>query len=351
VRRVNWLATIGLAAVVCALALPAYAQDHSEVQSFRVAGEPVQQGGSGGTAANGGDLWIELSCDGGAWADDIDDDWVYLQMWLFVEGQQVAYNIFPARGESYGNLTVSVRASTVDRRVECDVSGSYSSASASGTILGSGPGSLNVKVDAFIPMEYVPNPMSTDHIFEGDNRWFDYADVSSRLYSIIDLLNPAVNDGYVLDGPFDEAGLTVEYDVETSVREECGYHICDDARNDWTWDNTLKTRWAFADVSSSCDNVQNLGPGPGYSRQSWHCVGAGNNPLVFASPDIDWDLTFTFTYGFNKVEYVIDGCRDGFPAYEAYGNGTPMLQAPDNGNVFSLYPPCDQTVQTAGVIQ
>jgi hypothetical protein len=353
VKWVNWWVRVGLSLLMFVAAhATAYAQEHSQVQSLRASGDPVPQGGSGGSAASGGDLWIELSCDGGAWADDIEDDWVYLQMWLFVEGQQVAYNLFPARGEAYGNLTVSVRASTIDRRVECDVSGSYSSASASGTILGSGPGSMTVKIAAFIPYEWVGNPWNTFRIFEGDNRSFSYTGPTSRVDTIIDVFNPAVNDADILDGPYHNADLTIEYEASTSLDAPMPFgHITQAARDDWIYETPMKTRWAFSDTSGNSCDVQRLGAGPGYSRQQLHCIGAASNPVVMIGADIDWDLTFVFKYGFNKVEYSVTGCTDGFPAYEAYANGTPLFQAEDSHRVDDLMPPCDRSIDQSGVIQ
>jgi hypothetical protein len=293
---------------------------------------------------------IEIQCSGGGWGWHQDDP-VSLWMRIYVENQLVAEQYHHGTWYITGGVYAAVRASTTDRAVMCTADGSMASGVASGTILGSGPGSVTVKMAAFIPYPWVPNPTDSTTIFEGDNRSFGYANVGSRMTTLIDVYNPAVNDGDILGGPWHEADLTTEYDTETSVPYPPGTYISSAAYNDWVWGYPMKTRWGFGDTSANSCSVQRLGPGLGFSRHSLHCVGSASNPLLLIDAAIDWDLTFTFKYGFNQVEYQVEGCTDGFPAYEAYANGIPLFQESDNGNFLSLFPPCDRNIQTSGVFQ
>jgi hypothetical protein len=103
-----------------------------------------------------------------------------------------------------------------------------------------------------------------------------------------------------------------------------------------------------------CQSPQRLGPDSatpnGGSTNRVHCFGAVANPLIAGSPDIDWDLTFTFRWGDSRIHYTVEGCHDGFPAYEAYMNNSPLMQHSDNGRISSLFPPCDRTVYETGDI-
>jgi hypothetical protein len=322
---------------------------NAQISSFTQDGQPMGSGGSGG-GTGGGDLWIYLACEAESHTDFMDGT-AYLSLWIYVEGQQVAYGEFEGEGTAYGYVETWVRASTQDRYAECDSSGPYADGSDSGTIPGSGPGSATIKIDAFIPEEWVGNPWNPYRIFEGDYRPFGYYQGSARGVTVYDVLNPAVNDGDVLDGPYHEAGLSVEYDIPTSLDNIPPYgHITDAARNDWTWDVPMKTRWAMADTSGmSCSPPARQGPSGDFSTHQIHCTTSVSIPLA-AAPAIQWDLTITLGYGENQIRYTVVGCHSYFPAFETYVNGYPLFQHSDSGNPNDLFSGCAYNVSSSGVI-
>lgn len=64
---------------------------------------------------------------------------------------------------------------------------------------------------------------------------------------------------------------------------------------------------------------------------------------------MEYQITLIFDSG--HIEYALEGCHDGFPSYEAYINGVPIITDVDNGDPLSLFPPCDVPVEEEGVIQ
>lgn len=221
-------------------------------------------------------------------------------------------------------------------------------------LLGSGPGSATIKLAAFIPYEWVGNPFNWFRVFGGDGRSFAYVG-SSRAQTVLDVLNPAVNDGDLLSGPYHDTGLTTEYDIATSLTAPPPFgQLRQEARDDWTWDDTLKTRWAFAGTSDlDCSDIQRLGPDPATesSAHVFTCEGAVSNPLVAASPDIDWRITLTLRYGQNRVRYTVSGCVDPFPAFEVYVNGSAVVLSGDSGNVDDLFYYCSKAINESGELQ
>jgi hypothetical protein len=88
-RRKRWLVCVGLILLGWGL-MPGIARAQgAEINSFTVAGEPPSSGGSGGQTSGGGDLFIQITWYGGAWAWHHDDN-VSLWMRIFVENQLVA---------------------------------------------------------------------------------------------------------------------------------------------------------------------------------------------------------------------------------------------------------------------
>ena len=118
-----------------------------------------------------------------------------------------------------------------------------------------------------------------------------------------------------------------------------------------------KVRWGISLANDlSCEAPQRLGPGQDQqvSRAAVHCKAKGYHafsPPGPFGPPIQWDLTFRFTFGHNRVEYAVDGCKTAFPAFEIYGNQKAILEMPDSGNVRDLQHGCDQSVHLNGVIQ
>lgn len=330
----------------------AFAQS-AEIDSLTANNRPLDTGGSGGVASGGGDLWFDLACIGGAYATSIDDP-SYVNIELYLDGQLLDSQWFFGWGWSSGRVSARVRASIQDRRVECDAFGGSATATASGTLLGSGPGSATLKIDAFIRQNWVGDPGNVYRIFGGDDRWFSYyQDVSgARLTTVYDVLNPAVNDGDVLSGPTSGAGLTEEYDIGTSLDAVPPYgRLTANAKNDWVWDYPLKTRWDMVDTSGMGCSLVRLGPGQATSSHQIHCTANASNPLLWLAPGIQWDLTVTLTYGLDKIQYSVTGCHGYFPAFEMYVNASPLLQDPGSESPSDLLYGCGFSVSTSGEIR
>jgi hypothetical protein len=113
----------------------------------------------------------------------------------------------------------------------------------------------------------------------------------------------------------------------------------------------MKTDWGTGSTSSMNCSTQELAL---FARRV-HCVASGEIPIVslfsFMLPNIDWDLTFDLEWTPDGVYYTINGCHDGFPSYSVYLNANPALLDVDNGDINSLWAPCDQQVSRGGLIQ
>jgi hypothetical protein len=325
----------------------------SSIDSLTANGQSLGSGASGGAAAGGGDLFIDLECYGGGWADTIDDP-VYINIQIFVEGQMVANQSAFGWGYVDGGVGPTVRASTQDRSVECDLSAApYGEAVATGTLLGSGPGSATLQIAAFIRQNWVLNPANIFRIFGGDDRGFSAYGGTSRFQTNYDVYNPAVNDEDVLFGPLHSPGLTQEYEVSTSLDNIPPFgRLTADALNDWVWDVPMKTRWQTSDISGmDCSPPQRLGPSDATSSHQIHCTANVSDPLVWLAPGVKWDLTITLTYGLDNIHYAVSGCHSYFPAFEAYANGAPLFQDAGSDNPSDLLYGCGASVSVSGDIQ
>jgi hypothetical protein len=295
-----------------------------------------------------GDLTIQIGCD-----YTFDGDWVEADLFLKVAGQQVASNHYELYGYNKVGIRADVQASTQNRQVDCTADTTYGTISASGWLLGSGPGSATVKIDTFIPPNWIGHPTNVYRVFGGDDRDFGYYQGSSRVVTVYDVYNPAVNSADVLSGPYHQAGMTQEYDIGTSLDAPPPYgRITGTALNDWTWDNTLKTRWAMADTGGmSCTSPQRLGhPTELTSAHKFQCTAQASDPLLW-SPSVRWDLTLTLTWGENKIHYEITGCHSYFPHFEAYVNGASLFQDVGTDNAVDLFYGCAVSVSRSGDIQ
>ncbi len=216
----------------------------------------------------------------------------------------------------------------------------------SASLPGAGPGSVTLSTDAFIPYNWVGDPLLLGLIYGGDDRGFSYYGGTSRISIVGDPYNPGINDGNWLLSPAAQAGLSEAYDLHTSLDNLpfLGGRLTQAARDDWDWGGDKKLAWAFGDIGDSgCDSYERLGD----SIQAWtssvriRCHGYGANPVVpwpfsaFA-PDIDWEFTLTLTFGFDQVQYVLDGSSDGYPSFELYLSGHPVLQQQDSGDPWDL---------------
>jgi hypothetical protein len=218
-----------------------------------------------------------------------------------------------------------------------------------------GPGSVTFVTRSFLRYNWIPHPFFPGVIYGGDDREFGYYGGSARLSLVADIYNPGINDGNWLGGPWTSAGLTESYDLDSSLDNLpwLGGRLTQEARDDWETGGDKKLNWGYADVGDSgCDSFDRLGDqlGAWTSSVRLHCAIHGGNPLVPLAPDIDWSFTLTLTFGFDGCAYVLDGERDGFPSYEAYLNGTPILQEQDNGDLWSMFPWGTVSFHSSGVI-
>jgi hypothetical protein len=351
-RRKRWLVCVGLILLGWGLMPGTARAQGAEINSLTVAGDPPSSGGSGGQTSGGGDLFIEIQCYGGAWAWHHDDN-VSLWMRIYVENQLVAEQYHHGTWYVTGGVHASVRASTQDRSVSCYADGSGILAQASGTILGSGPLSVRVTTGAFIPEEWVDHPGDMDIIFGGDNRGFQEDAATARVAQVTDVYNSAVSDDSYLSGPHNYTGLTTAYDRDTSLTSYWG-NLLPAAFHDWVPGYPMKISWAFASTSGFSHEYTRMGPAPwdGTSTVQHISIGSAADPLIAFAPAVDYRMVFQLTFGLNKVQYRLTGCHDGFPAYEAYINGTAVYTRWATGNVFAMFGYCDTDigVQT-GVIQ
>jgi hypothetical protein len=221
---------------------------------------------------------------------------------------------------------------------------------------------LTLKVAAFIPDEWVGNPWWLTRLFAGDNRDFSPYDGTSKIQTIMDVLNPAVNDDNVLSGPYNTSVLTLEFDKDSSLTFPPFGNITQSAREDWCWEDCdgtaplMKTRWAFGDTSgTTCGTPQRQGPSGNTSSHRVHCSAWAPIPFSPApgvnAPPIRWELDFTFRYGQNRVQYTVTGCTGYFPAYEAYANGRPLLLSTRSATPEDLFYGCAEEVSEQGEIQ
>ncbi len=318
---------------------------------------PARMSASSDRGTGGGDLRFRISC-----SADIHARGIYLEaravLWVGDER-------FETNNGQYGDLYIvvdaEVAAKTYDRALFCEISYYYRDAGSlyslgsdtdAGTLEGSGPGSATIKIDTFIRNNWVGNPYNIFRIFGGDDRSFGYYDGRTRLVTVYDVYNPAVNDADVLSGPTHQAALTEEYDLGSSLDAPAPYgRLTNEARNDWIWDPPLKTRWAMADTSNmSCTSPQRLGPSGQTSAHEIHCTATASDPLIWA-PSVKWDLTIKLTYGLNQIEYTVTGCHSYWPDFEAYVNGASLFQNTGSNHPDDLFYGCAASVSNSGVIR
>lgn len=324
---------------------------------------PVWMTMSSGHRSGGGDLKFHVSCGGDLHTSSPG----YLEAHAVLSVGAERFETSAAQNyDLWIEVDGDVAASTQNRAIFCQIDYYYRDAgslyylgsdSDGKTLQGSGPGSGTLKISTFIRPNWVAHPINIYRVFAGDDRSFAPYNVTSRTVTIYDIANPAVNDVNDLDSPHQDVGITEEYDVASNPSALDAPmpfgRITQLAKDDWTWGSPLKTRWDWASTSSmACYPPERLGPDDGQgSTNRVRCFGSVSNPLVAGSPAIDWDLTFTFRWGENKVQYTVDGCHDGYPAYEAYLNGSTLFQHSDNGNPWSLFPPCDHNVHETGEVR
>jgi hypothetical protein len=260
----------------------------------------------------------------------------------------------------YGDWGVSARAAPEDRAITCTIENYYwndgwiylGDVGYGGILPHSGPGSGYLQIASFITQNWLSHPYEWWTIYEGDYRWFEPSSSHSRTITGYDIANPAVNNNDDWGPPTTGVGLTVEYDYDTSLQFYPFGPLSWDAENDWQWGDPMKREWAFADASGiACTSIVRTGTTANTSKNRVRCYGSSSNPLVPGSPPIDYDLTFNLEWGLRRVEFTVEGCTDGFPAYESYLNNQTLFNREDNGNVLSLFASCGEPISASGEIQ
>lgn len=215
----------------------------------------------------------------------------------------------------------------------------------------------SLTINTFIPMPHAPAP-PWDLTYGGDHRGYDI-NGSFRTNTALTFHHPRVaGNGYTV-GPFYNTGITYEYNRSSSELPSNPYYLKPEALADTILhDHYLKHRQAQASTAGlSCS----------YSRQSSsqatvQCKASMNNPLFDwgSFNDVDYELRLHLTWNDPDPpsgagpSFVLEGCHDGFPAYEMYVDFIPiyLFNGPqDHGQtVFSLLPPCEWSVNTSGSI-
>jgi hypothetical protein len=314
-----------------------------------------------GRGIGGGDLTIARACVAVTQSEENGLP-VWLRIRVFLDDQLLADRTFQGVTSLSGYVQVQFASAIVDRVIKCEVTDWRNQTQIRTQVIsGAGPGSLLLKIASFIQYSYVGHPVDVSRIEEGDARMFTYTGGSARQQSLHEVYNPAVNDADVLSLNHG-VGLSVEYDRDTSTdgADWPFGSLTIAAKEDWIPGYPMKLQWAEPvfnqpgeDNVLQCDAPERQGPSypSETSTHRFRCIGAVSNPLIFGAPAIDWKLTFTLSYGANAVQYQVEGCHDGFPSYEVYANGVPLIQTPDDGEVWSLFFPCDVPVSISGVIQ
>ena len=196
------------------------------------------------------------------------------------------------------------------------------------------------------------HPFNPWRIFGGDSRGFQAYGGSARTNSVYDIANPAVNDVNDFGVPNHGTGLTQEYDYDTSLQFYPFGPLKIAAIDDWAPGEPMKVQWAFAGSGGlACYPPERLGTTANTSKNRVRCLGSAADPLVPGSPDLDYDFTHTLEWGVRKVAFTVTGCHDGYPSYEVFLNGQPMLRHSDDGNILSLFGWCSVPVNETGEIQ
>lgn len=339
---------IGIAALVVLQLCPL--SEAGQTVGMAAHGPIVSGTSSGGTPSSEGNLTMDVGC-------SVTAEWpaycFTLNLDLTIEGEPPVHEQ-QASCESWGltAMRYGVRASLFNRQVTCFASSPYGQFGGWGYIPGAGPNVGSVQIKAFIPYEYVVHPYDWVTLLEGDYRGFQPYGGSSRMFTLFESRNSAVNNS-LTGAVHHEAGLTATFDRDTSLDVPPFGHLTQEARDDWTPGLPMKTDWAFASLSSWCSNAQatDVDREAAESTVSFHCSGSGSNPLVVLSAPIRWELDVTLTYGNNKVKYAVSGCASAFPAIEIYGNGNTMHLNYDSGDPTDLLFGCSEGVSFNGEFQ
>lgn len=213
------------------------------------------------------------------------------------------------------------------------------------------PASARIRLNAFIRYEYVFDPVQTEYIFEGDNRTFCEACGTDRVSQEVTAVNPLMFEENTADGPYHSSWITQKYDWMTSLNTSVEpWPLTQEAREDWVEGWPMKVAWAVSNLDDAFCDVTRIGPEPTNQIQVY-CGVATSNPLIVFAPAVDMEYEINLTFGSGEIEYELEGCHDGFPSYEVYINGVPIITDVDNGNPNSMFPPCDISIEREGVIQ
>jgi len=206
---------------------------------------------------------------------------------------------------------------------------------------------MHLTLNAFLPYDNIsdPHPISGhDRVFEGDGggrSWDENG--SSRTSQIMDIWNQYLHPATIFaSGPFDWANITEQYQASTSLSTDG--KLTDAARNDWVWDEPLKTSWGVpTNQADGCSGSQ-----VDSLTVAVNCDLETPNGVypAWLDPAITYQLSMTF--GFTPtttVNYSISGCRKYFPAYEIWAAHQLIYAGTDSGNPLHILVPCSLAIQ------
>lgn len=223
----------------------------------------------------------------------------------------------------------------------------------------SGARTFEISLSSFIPHDNVVGGPFDRCIpgrqlyFAGDDRGFSATATSFRTRHVVTVVpevsGDADGDG-IADGttPLPLVGETRSYTIEA---------LLDNGRIGPEDDDGVLGDCFLLHGSgtASTGNMRVLVTRTGDHSVRARIFGGASNPLSFAAPAIDWDVTVTIDTSTGTPQWTLTGAHDGFPAFELYVEGTALhLYDPGAppytffGHVRKLFPPLDVTVSGSG---
>ena len=184
--------------------------------------------------------------------------------------------------------------------------------------------------------------------FKGDDRGFSATASTFRTRSLITVIpeQSADADGLKEGSEQELVGQTRSY-----APDALADGVIDSADDD----SVLHDCHLLHDVATASNsNMHAAVTRTGAHVVSVHMFGGAANPLVFGSPEINWDFTITIDTSGSSAHWTIMGAHDGFPSYEVYINNNQIYTfSPGPGpygflDILKLFPPLDVNVNRSG---